>query len=108
MLDRSGRNRLFWTTVISVIILDQLTKEWAVRALQPPHIPREIWGNFLRFTPDGLKSLFSDLECLTAEFDATERRREPARRGRSECADIFTGSREGWRVHFCGRKGLMR
>lgn len=64
--------------------------------------------DFLRFTPDGLKSLFADLECLTAEFDATERRREPARRGRSDCADIFTGSREGWRVHFCGRKGLMR
>ena len=50
MLDRSGRNRLFWATVIGVILLDQVTKEWAVRALQPPHIPHEIWGNFLRFT----------------------------------------------------------
>jgi signal peptidase II len=50
MLDRSGRNRLFWTMVILVIAADQLTKEWAVRALQPPHIPHEIWGNFLRFT----------------------------------------------------------
>jgi signal peptidase II len=50
MLDRSRHNRLFWTTVISVIVVDQLTKEWAVRALQPPHVPREVWGNFLRFT----------------------------------------------------------
>jgi signal peptidase II len=50
MLDRSGRNRLFWTTVILVIAVDQLTKEWAVRALQPPHIPHEIWGNVVRFT----------------------------------------------------------
>src|SRR5690242_5512404 len=50
MVDRSRQNRLFWTTVISVIVVDQLTKEWAVRALQPPHIPHEIWGNFLRFT----------------------------------------------------------
>jgi signal peptidase II len=50
MGDRSARNRLFWTTAIVVIILDQLTKEWAVRALQPPHIPHEILGDFLRFT----------------------------------------------------------
>jgi SAM-dependent methyltransferase len=64
--------------------------------------------DYLRFTPDGLKSLFTDLECLTAEFDATERRREPARRGRSDCADIFCGSREGWRVHYSGRKGVLR
>ena len=50
MEDRSSNNRLFWTTALVVIVLDQITKEWAVRALQPPHIPHEIWGNFLRFT----------------------------------------------------------
>ena len=50
MTDRSGNNRLFWTTALIVIALDQVTKEWAVRNLQPPHIPHEIWGNFLRFT----------------------------------------------------------
>src|SRR3954469_9421705 len=50
MLDRPARNRLFWTTVVLVVLLDQLTKEWAVRALQPQHIPHEIWGDFLRFT----------------------------------------------------------
>jgi signal peptidase II len=50
MPDRFARNRLFWTTAIVVIVLDQLTKEWAVRSLQPQHIPHEIWGDFLRFT----------------------------------------------------------
>jgi signal peptidase II len=49
MTDRFG-NRLFWATALTVVTLDQVTKEWAVRALQPPHIPHEIWGNFLRFT----------------------------------------------------------
>ena len=50
MPDRSARDRLFWATVLIVIILDQITKEWAVRALQPQHIPHQIWGDFLRFT----------------------------------------------------------
>jgi signal peptidase II len=36
--------------VTIVIVLDQVTKEWAVRALQPPHIPHEVLGDFLRFT----------------------------------------------------------
>jgi signal peptidase II len=49
MADRRS-HRLFWTTVLSVLLIDQVTKEWAVRALQPPHIPHEIWGNVLRFT----------------------------------------------------------
>ncbi|WP_181704035.1 methyltransferase domain-containing protein [Chthonobacter albigriseus] len=64
--------------------------------------------DFFRFTPDGLKSLFDTLECLTAEFDATERRREHGRKARGECADIFGGSREGWRVHYAGRRPLLR
>lgn len=46
----SSRTRLFWATALIVIVIDQITKEWAVRNLQPPHIPHEIWGNFLRFT----------------------------------------------------------
>src|SRR3954469_264778 len=50
MLDRPARNRLFWTTVVLVVLLDQLSKEWAVRSLMPPHIPHEIWGDVLRFT----------------------------------------------------------
>src|SRR6185436_17024738 len=50
MSDRSVRNRLCWTTAIVVILLDQLSKEWAVRSLMPTHIPHEIWGDVLRFT----------------------------------------------------------
>ncbi|HET9426053.1 MAG TPA: signal peptidase II [Gemmatimonadaceae bacterium] len=49
MVDKSG-NRLFFTTASIVILLDQVTKQWAVQNLQPPHIPHEIWGSFLRFT----------------------------------------------------------
>src|SRR3954468_8785356 len=49
MIDRRN-HRLFFATVISVLLIDQLTKEWAVNHLAPPHIPHEIWGNFLRFT----------------------------------------------------------
>jgi len=49
-MNDSRNARRFWATVLFVVVLDQLTKEWAVRALQPPHIPHEIWGNFLRFT----------------------------------------------------------
>ncbi|WP_075217861.1 methyltransferase domain-containing protein [Mongoliimonas terrestris] len=63
--------------------------------------------DFFRFTPDGLKSLFEDMECLTAEFDATERRRDDRRRPSRDAGDIFGGSREGWRVHFCGRKPVL-
>ena len=62
--------------------------------------------DFFRFTPDGLKALFEGLECLTAEFDATARPR-PTGRPRAT-GDIFGGSREGWRVTYCGRKPLVR
>lgn len=61
--------------------------------------------DFFRFTPDGLRSLFGGLDCVTAEFDATECRRV---RSRGACGDIFGTSREGWRVHYCGRKPLVR
>lgn len=61
--------------------------------------------DYFRFTPDGLRCLFDGLDCLTAEFDATERQ---GARSRRACADIFGGSREGWRVHYCGRKPLAR
>jgi signal peptidase II len=44
------RARLFWTTAALVIIADQVSKELAVKYLQPPHIPHEILGEFLRFT----------------------------------------------------------
>ncbi|BBE71482.1 methyltransferase domain-containing protein [Oharaeibacter diazotrophicus] len=64
--------------------------------------------DFFRYTPEGLKSLFSAFDCLTAEFDATERRRAAPAGRRDAGADIFGGSREGWRVHYAGRKMLLR
>src|SRR4029077_20874995 len=50
MTERPSHNRLFWTTVLSVIVIDQVTKQWAVKNLQPPHIPHEVWGDFVRLT----------------------------------------------------------
>jgi len=50
MSDRSRQNRLFWATALIVIVLDQITKEWAVRTLMPPHIPHQVLGDFLRWT----------------------------------------------------------
>jgi hypothetical protein len=57
--------------------------------------------DYCRFTPDGLKTVFADFECVFAEFEATDESRAHRRRGD---ADLFAGSREGWLAHFCGRK----
>ena len=50
MNDRSTNTRLFWAAAIFVILLDILTKEWAVAHLSPPHIPHRIIGDVVRFT----------------------------------------------------------
>src|SRR4051794_37014546 len=50
MSDSSTSTRLFWTTALSVIALDIVTKELAVRRLSPPHIPHQILGDVVRFT----------------------------------------------------------
>lgn len=50
MNDRSTTNRLFWVAALSVIVLDLITKELAVRYLSPPHIPHSIIGDVVRFT----------------------------------------------------------
>jgi signal peptidase II len=50
MIERSFNNRLFWTTALSVITLDHVTKYLAVDRLQPPHIPHQIIGDLVRFT----------------------------------------------------------
>ena len=106
--------------VFSVDAVEHVRKPWLVadeicRVLRPGGITFHTTvfttryqpqpEDFFRFTPDGLKSLFGDLECLTAEFDATDRRRDRARTGRD---DIFGGSREGWRVNYAGRKAFHR
>jgi signal peptidase II len=50
MSTRSINNRLFWTAALSVIVLDLITKELAVKYLMPPHIPHPIIGDVVRFT----------------------------------------------------------
>src|ERR1043165_7593750 len=50
MSDRTANTRLFWTTALSVIALDIVTKELAVRRLSPPHIPHQVLGDVVRFT----------------------------------------------------------
>jgi signal peptidase II len=50
MTERSTSNRLFWAAALSVILLDLITKELAVRYLSPPHIPHSIVGDVVRFT----------------------------------------------------------
>ena len=50
MTERSTSNRLFWAAALSVIVLDLITKELAVRYLSPPHIPHSIIGDVVRFT----------------------------------------------------------
>ena len=50
MTARSTNNRLFWAAALSVITLDIITKELAVRYLSPPHIPHSIVGDVVRFT----------------------------------------------------------
>lgn len=43
-------SRFFWLVAGSVIVLDLITKEMAVRFLTPPHIPHRIVGDVVRFT----------------------------------------------------------
>ena len=61
--------------------------------------------DYWRYSAAGLKSLFDGLECLHAEFDYSERRRDL--RGRDgnlvEC-DALGGWRENVRVNYAGRK----
>lgn len=47
----SGRSHL-WPAVAagSAIVLDVVTKRWAVDALAPMHVPHEVFGPWVRFT----------------------------------------------------------
>jgi SAM-dependent methyltransferase len=65
-------------------------------------VPIDFW----RFTPECLRFLFSGLDCIQAEFDTTERRRDIRGRGRRDqvAVDELGGFRENWRVVHVGRK----
>lgn len=41
---------LFWSVIIGVVLIDILTKAIAVYALVPQRIPRQVIGEYLRFT----------------------------------------------------------
>jgi signal peptidase II len=46
---QSGKNgRLFWPILIAIVAVDVVTKAWAARL--PQHFPREVFGDWIRFT----------------------------------------------------------
>ncbi|WP_368484143.1 class I SAM-dependent methyltransferase [Phaeobacter sp. HF9A] len=106
--------------IFSLDVFEHINKPWLAakeiqRLLRPGGItmhstlfswryhpcPIDYW----RYSADGLKSLFDGLECLHADFDYSERRRDL--RGRDgnmvEC-DALGGWRENVRVNYAGRK----
>ena len=46
----SGRARIFWPVVLTVVLSDILTKWIAVRDLYPRGVPREVFGDVVRLT----------------------------------------------------------
>lgn len=40
----------FWLLLLGVLVLDVATKQWAVQALVPRHMPHEVLGEYVRFT----------------------------------------------------------
>lgn len=55
------RANRYWTIFLAIVLIDVVTKRFAVTELSPPHIPHKVIGNFLRFTlaynPGGAMSL---------------------------------------------------
>jgi len=50
-MENDRRNApLFWSVIIGVVLVDVVTKAMAVYALVPQRIPREVIGEYLRFT----------------------------------------------------------
>jgi signal peptidase II len=50
MVKRASNATIFWTTVLSLVVVDVLTKAWAERALVPQRIPHEVLGDAVRLT----------------------------------------------------------
>jgi signal peptidase II len=49
-MQRSSNGRLFWPILIAIVASDVITKAVAVKTLDVPRVPREVIGDFLRFT----------------------------------------------------------
>jgi len=63
--------------------------------------------DYWRFSPEGLRSLFPDLECTHSKFDNTERRRNIiGRDGNRVKPDALGGWRENIRVSYAGFKPI--
>jgi signal peptidase II len=45
-----GRRVLFWGLIVTIIVLDVVTKAWAEASLAPRGFPREVVGDWLRLT----------------------------------------------------------
>ncbi len=106
--------------VLSVDVFEHINKPWKAaeeitRILRPGglafHSTIFSWRyhpcpqDFFRYSPDGMKSLFCDLECILAEFDVTERRRNILGKDSNKLkSDAFGGWRENWRVNYAGIK----
>ncbi len=106
--------------IISVDVFEHIDRPWLAapeicRLLKPGgltyHSTLFSWRyhpcpiDYWRFTPDALKFLFAELECVQSGFDDLERRRNIIGRGKNKLvADAFGGWRENQRVYFGGRK----
>ncbi len=106
--------------VVSVDVFEHIREPWLAakeigRLLRPGgftyHSTLFSWRyhpcpvDYWRYTPDALRFIFDDLECLRADFDAVERRRNIIGRGKNRVApDAFGGWRENWRVFYAGVK----
>src|ERR1700694_4662782 len=44
------RANRFWTIFLTIVLVDVATKRFAVSQLAPPYVPRDVIGDFLRFT----------------------------------------------------------
>jgi signal peptidase II len=50
MSGRGGKGAIFWGAAIGVVSLDLVTKWLAETYLLPPHMPRPVFGDVVRFT----------------------------------------------------------
>lgn len=106
--------------VFSLDVFEHIDKPWLAaseikRILKPGgvtmHSTLFAWRyhpcpiDYWRYTHQGLKSLFDPLECVHADFDDTERRRDLLGRGKNRLKlDALGGFRENIRVNYAGIK----
>lgn len=107
--------------IISIDVFEHINAPWLAakeisRILRPGgvtyHTTLFSWRyhpcpiDYWRYSPEALKFLFSDLQCISAVFDQAERRRNITGEGGAGKIkpDGMGGWRENWRVHYVGIK----